>query len=159
MCGWLCEGQHPFRAGYPCESQLVTVCQDIPDSLDQGVRTDAIIIHFSKTFGLVPHDRLITKIAATGVDLRAGVWVKDFLLGRSQRVRLDGQLSEEVRVASGVPQGSVLDPLIFLVYVNDIWRTTDSNIRLLADDCIIYSKIMDRSDIDNLQTDLKRLGE
>ena len=108
---------------------------------------------------MVPHDRLLTKIAATGVDLRVVVWVKEFLLGRSQRVRIDGQLSEEVRVTSGVPQGSVLGPLLFLGYVNDIWRNTGSNIRLFADDCIIYRKIMDRSDIDELQTDLNRLDE
>ena len=57
---------------------------------------------FSKTFDLVPHDRLLTKTAATGVDLRVVVWVKEFLLGCSERVRVDGQLSEEVRVTSGV---------------------------------------------------------
>jgi len=62
------------------------VCQDIADSLDEGVRTDAIIIDFSKAFDLVPHDRQLTKIAATGMDLRVVVWVKEFLLGCSQRV-------------------------------------------------------------------------
>ena len=65
-------------------SQVVTVCQDITDSLDDGVRTDAIITDFSKAFDLVPHDRLLTEIATTGVDLRVVVWVKEFLLGRSQ---------------------------------------------------------------------------
>ena len=157
--GWLYEGQHGFRSGYSCESQVVTVCQDIADSLDEGVRTDAIIIDFSKAFDLVPHDRLLTKIAASGVDLRVVVWVKEFLLGRSQRVRVDGQLSEEVRVTSGVPQGSVLGPLLFLAYVNDIWRNIGSNIRLFADDCIIYRRIMCSSDIDKLQTDLNRIGQ
>jgi len=61
-------------------------------------RTDALIIDFSEAFDLVPHDRLLTKIASTGVELRKVVWVKEFLLGRLQRVRVDGQLSEEVRV-------------------------------------------------------------
>jgi Reverse transcriptase (RNA-dependent DNA polymerase). len=74
------------------------------DLLDKGVRTDAMIIDFSKAFDLVPHDRLLTKITATRVDLRVVVWVKEFLLGRSQRVRVDGQLYEEVIVTSGVPQ-------------------------------------------------------
>jgi len=66
---------------------------------------------------LVSHDRELTKIAATGMDLRVVVWIKEFILGRSQRVRVDGQLSEEVRVTSGVPQGSVLFPLMFLALV------------------------------------------
>ena len=82
------------------------VCQDIANSLDEGVRTDTIIIDFSEAFDLVPHDRQLTKIAATGMDLRVVVLVKEFLLGLSQRVTVDGQLSDEVRVTSGVPQGS-----------------------------------------------------
>ena len=87
------------------------------------------------------------------------MWVKEFLLGRSQGVRVDGKLSEEVRGTSGVPQGSVLGPLLFLAYVNDIWRNIESNIQLFADDCIIDRKIMDSSYIDRLQMDQKRLGE
>jgi len=87
MSGWLYEGRHGFRPGYLWESQVVTVCQYIADSLDEGVTTDAIRIDFSKAFYFVPHDRLLTKIAATGVDLRIVVWVKEFLLGHSQRVK------------------------------------------------------------------------
>jgi len=87
MSGWLYEG---FKPGYSCESQLFTGFRDIADSLDEGFRTDAIIIDFSKAFDLVTRDRLLTKIAGTGVDLRIVVWVKEFLLGRSQRVRVGG---------------------------------------------------------------------
>jgi hypothetical protein len=121
MSGWLYEGKHGFRPGYSCKSQVVTVCQDIADSLEEGVRRDAIIIDFSMAFNLVPHDRLLTKITATRVDLRVVVQVKVFLLGHSQRVRVDRQVCEEVRVTSGVPQGSVLSPLMLFVNVNDIW--------------------------------------
>ena len=120
---------------------------------------DAIIIDFSKAFGLVPHDRLITKIAATGLDLRVIGWIREFLLGRTQRVRVDEQISEEIAVTSGVPQGSVLGPLLFLAYVNDIWRNVESHIGLFADDCILYRKIMESRDIDSLQQDLNRLRE
>jgi hypothetical protein len=90
--------------------------------------------------------------------LRIAVWVKQFLLGRSQRVRIDGQLSEEVSVISGLPHGSVLGPLLFLAYVNYIRRNTESNVLQLADDCIIYRKVTDSSDIDKLQTGINRLG-
>ena len=79
-------------------------------------------------FRLVPHDRLLMKLAASGVDSRVVVSVREFLVGRTQRVRVGGQLSKEVKVTSGVPQGSVLGPLLFLVYVNDVWRNTDSSV-------------------------------
>jgi hypothetical protein len=65
ISGWLYECQHGFRPGYSCESQVVTVCQNIADSLDEGVRTDAVVIDFSKAFDLVLHDRLLTKITET----------------------------------------------------------------------------------------------
>jgi len=70
---------------------------------------------------------------------------KGIPLGPTQRVKLGGQLSEEVRVISGVPQGSVLRPVLFLAYVNDMWKNFESTIRLFADDCGIYKKIMMRT--------------
>jgi len=84
---------------------------------------------------------------------------KEFFLGRMQRVLVGGQLSEEVRVMSGVLQGSVLGPLLFLAYVNDIWRNSVSTIRLFADDCIVYKKIIGNEDIEKLLKDLDRLEE
>ena len=159
ISGWLYEGQHGFRCGYSCESQVVTVCQDIADALNEGVRTGTIVIDFSKSFDLVPHDTLLTKIAETGLDLRIVLWVKEILLGCSQRVRVHRQVSEEVRVTSGVPQGSILGPLLFVAYLNDIWRNIESNMWLFADDCIIYRKINDNSDFDKLEKDLNKLGE
>jgi hypothetical protein len=69
---------------------------------------------FSKAFDVVPQDRLLRKIAASGVDPRVVVWIREFLLGRKRRVRIGGQLSEEVRVMSGVPQGSALGPLVVI---------------------------------------------
>jgi hypothetical protein len=72
---WLYEGQHGFRPGYSCESQVITVCQDIADGLDNGVRIDANIVDISKAFDLVPHGRLLVKIANSGVDARVVVWI------------------------------------------------------------------------------------
>jgi hypothetical protein len=108
----------------------------------------------------VPHDRLLRKIVASGVDSRVVVWIREFLLGRTQRVSVGGQLSEEVRVASGVPQGSVLGPLLFLAYVKDIWKNIESTIGLFADDCIIYRDIIsNNSNTENSQKDLNILGK
>jgi len=149
---WLCEGQHGFRPGYSYESQIITVCQDTSDSLDEAARLDTIIIDFSKAFDLVPHDRLIKKIAASGVDSRVVVLIREFLIDPSHRVRIGRHYSEEVRVMSGAPQGSVLGPLLFLAYVNDIWGNIESKIRLFADDCIIYRKILNIKDMLKLQT-------
>jgi hypothetical protein len=85
---------------------------------------------------------LLMKTAISGVDSRVVAWVREFLLGRTQKVILRLQLSEEARVRSGVPQGSVLGPLLFLAYVNNIWKITVSTIRLFADDCVIYKKLL-----------------
>ena len=81
---WLYEGQHGFRPGYSCESQVITVCQGISDSLDNGDRIDAIIVDFSKDFDIVLHGRLLTKIANSGVNAWVVVWIREFLLGRTQ---------------------------------------------------------------------------
>ena len=87
------------------------------------------------------------------------LWIREFLVDRSQRVRVGKHYSEEVRVKLGESQGSVLDPLLFLAYVNDIWRNIESRIRLYADDCVIYRKILNVKNVEKLQTDLNRLGD
>ena len=99
------------------------------------------------------------KIASSGVDTRVEGWIREFLLGRTQRVRVGGELSDEVTVTSGVPQGSVLGPLLFLAYVNDIGKNTESHIRLFGDDCVIYRKILTNGYTIQLQRDIDRVGE
>ena len=99
------------------------------------------------------------KTATSGVDTRVVVWIREFLLGRTHRVRVGGELSDEVKVMSGVPQGGVLGPLPFLAYVNDIGKNTESHIRLFADDCVIYRKILTKGDTLKLHRDVDRLGE
>jgi hypothetical protein len=81
---WLYEGQYGFIPGYSCESQIITVCQHIADSLDEVVRLDAIIIGFSKVYNIVPHDRQLKKTAASGMNLSVVVWIREFLIGHSQ---------------------------------------------------------------------------
>jgi hypothetical protein len=133
---WILEGQQGLRLGFSWESQVIKVCQDIADSLDNGVRTDAII-RVVKGFRLSSHNGLLRKMSASAEDPRAVVWRREFLQGRTQNLS-KGQLSEEVGLTSVEPQGSVLGPLLFLAYVNDIWKSTGSTVRLFADDCIIY---------------------
>jgi len=116
------------------------------------------MIDFCKAFDLVPHDQLLTKQAVSGVDLRIVVWVREFLTGHKQRVSAVGQVSKEDKLTSGVPQGGVLGPLLFLVYVNDIWRYIDSSIRLFLEDCIICMEITNKNE-KKLQKNLKTLGE
>ena len=154
----LYEGQHGFRLGYLCENQVITVCQDIADSLDKGDRIDVIIIDFLKAFDLVPHDRLRMKIVISGVDSRVVALMREFLLGHTQS-QSRRAIIRGVRVTSGVLQGSVLGLLLFVAYVNDIWRNIESTVRLFADDCVIYKKIIKSEDIEKLQKDLYRLGE
>jgi hypothetical protein len=93
------------------------------------------------------------------MDPRVVIWIREFLLGRTQRVRVGGHLSEEVRITSGAPQGSVLGPLLFLAYVSDISRNIELTIRLFADDRVIYRKIANKGGIEMLQNHLDRLGD
>jgi hypothetical protein len=98
---WILKGQHRFRLGFSRESQVIMVCQDIAD--------------LSKASDIVPHDWLRRETETSGVDPRVVVWIREFLLGCTQRVRVGWHLSEEVRVTSEEPQGSVLGLLLFLV--------------------------------------------
>ena len=98
--------------------------------MDKEGRIDTIKVNSYKAFNLVRRGRLLRKIAISGTDTRLVIWIREFLLGRTQRVGVEGQLSEEVRVKSDAPKGSVLGPLLFLPYVNDIWRNIESTITI-----------------------------
>ena len=92
------------------------------------------------------------------MDSSVVVWIREFLLNRTQGVRLGGHLSEEVRVTPGVPQEGVLDPLLFLAYEKDSSKNIESTIRLFVEDCVIYRKIINKEDTEKLQKVLDRLG-
>ena len=113
---------------------------------------------FSKAFDKVSHDRLVHKLDRVGVDTHTRTWIKSFLSGRTQKVVVDGETSDAVPVTSGVPQGSVLGPILFLIYINDLPHyTKHSDVRLFADDTIVYLTISNVGDCRKLQEDLENL--
>ena len=151
--------QHGFRSKHSCETQLVNFTQEIFDNLENGKQTDLIIMDFSKAFDKVDHNLLIYKLFNLGVNLSTVSWIKSFLQNRSQSVVVEGKQSSSVPVMSGVPQGSVLGPCLFLAYINDLPDSLKSKARLFADDTIVYLTINSQSDAQTLQDDLLKLEQ
>ena len=120
---------------------------------------DMIILDFSKAFDKVPHQCLIRKLQFHGIQGSTLAWIKSWLTGRSQSVIVDGVYSKSVVVGtSGVPQGTVLSPLMFLLFINDMPDDLVCTLRLFADDALLYHKITHNDDTLALQCDLDKLG-
>ena len=149
--------QHGFQSGLSCESQLIETVYDWMTAMDNNTQIDAILLDFAKAFDKVPHLRLLSKLASYGITGNTQNWIKYFLSNRKQRVSVNGALSDITDVTSGVPQGSVLGPVLFLLYINGIDGNIKSSIGLFADDSIIYRKISSKTDHEILQTDLSQL--
>ena len=130
--------QHGFRKGRSCETQLIEFTDDITKNMENGKQTDVLIMDFSKAFDKVSHSLLLHKLDHYGIRGKTNRWIQAFLTGRSQSVVVEGQKSQSVDVESGVPQGSVLGPSLFLFYINDIPTGIDSTVRLFADDTVVY---------------------
>jgi hypothetical protein len=130
---------------------------DILKSNDAKVQIDIAVLDFSKAFDKVPHDKLLYKLNHYGVKGQIHKWITTFLKERSMRVVLEGEKSEEAAVESGVPQGTVLGPLLFLCHINDLPDTVTSKVRLFADDCLLYREIHSLQDHLALQEDLHQL--
>jgi hypothetical protein len=113
---------------------------------------------FSKAFDVVPHNRLISKLHRYGIRNTTLAWIGSFLKHRTQRVVVSGEKSAWSNVLSGVPQGTVLGPLLFLAYINDLPDKLNSSVRLFADDCVIYREIRNDHDAEILQDDLNTLS-
>nr|VZI32070.1 unnamed protein product [Spirometra erinaceieuropaei] len=126
-------------------------------AIDEGNVVHVAYIDFKKAFDSVPHQRLLHKLSRIGVRGKLLKWIENFLVGRSQTVRLGGQQSAEVTVTSGVPQGSVLDPILFLIYIYDCIHGLDCKIAMFADDIKLWTVIRNEVDEANLQANLDRL--
>ena len=152
--------QHGFRQNHSCESQLILSMEDIYRQHDKNKQVDMLILDFTKAFDTVPHQRLLKKLKHYGIDSNLHRWISSWLTERTQQVVVDGDYSSCKQVRSGVPQGTVLGLLMFLLYINDIGdHLNHSTIRLFADDCLLYRTISNQDDADRLQDDLDKLQE
>ena len=159
--GILSKLQHGFRAMHSCETQLLVTVNDLLTIRDKGIQIDGAILDFSKAFDKVPHRRLIGKLRLYGIDGSIATWIESFLHNRTQRVVIDGHYSSEAEVSSGVPQGTVMGPLLFLLHINDLPSVLhpSTRCRLFADDCLIYREIHSQEDQTQLQKDLDALEQ
>ena len=155
--GLLSPSQHGFRKGRSCCTQLLEVIHDWADILEESKPIDVIYLDYRKAFDSVPYERLLVKLHAHGIRGKVLQWIRNFLKDREQRVVINGVPSNAAFVTSGIPQGSVLGPILFLIYVNDLPEIVTSTVKLFADDTKIYRKIQNTHDSEELQRDLDKL--
>jgi hypothetical protein len=150
--------QYGFVSGRSSTLQLLKVMDEWTSALDEGNSIDCIYMDFMKAFDTVPHKRLLSKLKTYGFTEIMIKWIEEFITGRTQQVRIDGILSDEKVVISGIPQGSVLGPFLFLIYVNDMPDVVRSRLFLFADDNKVY-RVIEKSARDRaiLQEDLDEL--
>ena len=153
----LSELQHGFREKRSCETQLIMLVDELSKSMQSGKQTDLILLDFSKAFDKVAHEKLLLKLHFYGIRGNILNWIKDFLDNRTQSVILNGTNSDNIAVSSGVPQGSVLGPILFLAYINDLPEQVRSRVRLFADDTAMYLALDKQADSEILQKDLEIL--
>ena len=150
--------QHGFRSGRSCTTQLLEALDLWTQAIEGGQSMDVIYLDFSKAFDSVPHGRLLSKVKAFGIEGQVLRWVEAFLTGRTQQVVVEGTRSSCSAVTSGVPQGSVLGPLLFLLYINDMPDGLHSSIKLFADDSKVFGPAQSAQARECLQHDLHELG-
>ena len=149
--------QHGFRALRSCETQLITTVQDLMSDYDNKRQVDVAVLDFAKAFDTVPHNKLLTNIGHYGINNNVHKWLSSFLQGRTQSLVVEGVQSTPTTVTSGVPQGTVLGPVLFLLHINDLPHNVTSRVRLFADDCLLYRTIHNEEDQNALQSDLYNL--
>ena len=149
--------QHGFLKARSCLTNLLCFFEEITKWVDDGSPVDVIYLDFQKAFDKVPHQRLILKLKSHGMGNSIINWIEQWLTDRRQRVVVDGEVSSWKSVLSGVPQGSVLGPILFLVYINDLEEGVTGNILKFADDTKLFTKTKEIGDKQNLQDDIDKL--
>ena len=151
-----------FRPGYSCINQLLAMTHDIFSSFDCNptLETHSVFHDISKAFDRVWHDGLLSKLKQNGVSGNLFQLIKSFLSGRFQRILLSGQTSDWETIQAGAPLGSILGPLFFLIYSNDLTDNLNSNVKLFPDDTSLFSEICDPLETANvLNNDLRKMSE
>ncbi|BHF64219.1 hypothetical protein SprV_0200721900 [Sparganum proliferum] len=155
----LSDAQHGFRSGRSCLTNLLFTLERWTKARDEGNVVHAIYIDFKTALDSLSHQRLLHKLRNGGISGCLLVWIQSFLAGRSQIVQVGRQQSSEVGVVSGVPQGSVLGPTLFLVFINDCVKDLDCDAILFVDDIKLRKVIHNAADADHLQANLNRLED
>ena len=152
------EGQHGFVPGRSTQTQLLAHYNDIYEALMEGKRLDTVFLDFAKAFDKVDHEILLRKLRQHKISGKVGKWIREFLKDRKFRVVANGCMSEEENVKSGVPQGTVLAALLFVIMISDIDEHTKSCIvRSFADDTRVNKKISSNEDKVKMQEDLESI--
>ena len=155
----LTRNQHGFRKGLSCNTQLASTMDEIGSAVDKGHSVHAVVLDFAKAFDKVSHELLILKLSDLNIEPLLLRWVANFLSNRTQAVVVSGESSEMSGVSSGVPQGSVLGPTLFLVFVNDIVDalSRDTGIKLFADDALVFRAVSGGDSVLAMQRELVNL--
>ena len=151
--------QHGFRRGRSCLTNLLEFFHNMFSLYDKSRAIDILYLDFQKAFDKVPHKRLMAKVRGYGIIGEVADWIENWLTGRKQRVVINGTSSSWRDVTSGVPQGSVLGPLLFIIYINDLDEGLMSRVSKFADDTKVGINANDVSEVKQGQDDLKRIGE
>ncbi len=152
----LTSDQHGFRSKRSTETQLLECINDWTSALDSKESVDVFYLDISKAFDTVCHPKLLSKLPKYGIGGKLLRWITSFLNDRRQAVRVNNVSSDYENVVSGVPQGSVLGPLLFLIFINDLADVCKwSTLKMFADDSKIYFKCKSDADYTKLLSDVK----
>ena len=152
----LSKHQHGFCEGKSCLTNLLEALEDITSMIDDGLPVDGVFLDFKKAFDKVSHERLLFKVHQMGIEGSLLEWISNFLSDRSQRVKVNNSYSDWQLVTSGVPQGSVLGPILFIIYINDFPVLLKNTCKMFADDAKIYGKVENIADKESIQNDLQQ---
>jgi len=153
------QAQHGFSKGKSTITNILETLHEWSLALDKGVEHDVIYLDIAKAFDTVPHAKLLYKLERIGLPTCVVQWVRAFLTERIQSVVVNNVESDVVPVSSGVPQGSVLGPILFLIYINDLPKCViHGSAQIFADDTKIYISVSAQN-WQNLQEDLNRVSQ